>query len=298
MSLLVNNTLANPTASFYAAYGSGGGGGGGSNLTSPAFVLPGTDSNSELGLVAPTGGNTASLTIDANGGTSEILMNAGAAPAAGYEIKTDSFSGNFIIGGLVATLPLVSLNATSHTVALGDGAGSSLVSATAATISLDASLVGTVPAGGILTANSTGVSMTASTNPGVVVTSAQTTVQGNYKVNSTLGNTGSGGLITAGIPYQPTPPTQTGLYAIMARTVGAPTPTAGKICVGTIGYYLAGTGWVSGGNATSAPLVAAGEYAQFTVDNSVLSFTYSSVTQGTVTGTSVEFVQLTGNLNL
>jgi len=150
MSLLVNNTLANPQTSFYAAFGSGGGGGSSSNLTSPSAILPGTDSNSFLALVTPVGANTAALSIEANGGTSQLLMNAGAAPASGYEIKTDNFSGNLVIGGEAATTPLATFNATNHTVALGDGAGSSQVNATAATVSLDASLVGTVPNGGIL----------------------------------------------------------------------------------------------------------------------------------------------------
>ena len=292
MSLLPNATYANPTTPFF--------GGGGptppstSNLTSPSLILPGTDSNSFLGLVAPTGANVASLTIDANGGTSEILMNAGAAPASGYEIKTDSFSGNLIVGGLLATLPLVTLNATSHTLALGDGAGSSQVSATAATISLDASLVGTVPTGGVINATSTGASMTTSTNPGVVVNSTQTTVRGNYHYIANLPGT-----ISDASVYTLTSPTQTGLYAI---TITGNLDPVGILCgVTTLAHFLVGSGYVSGGN--NAAILAGGgnSYARLFltegVDGKVMNFQYvSGGAAANLIGISCRIVQLTGDV--
>ena len=58
MSLLVNNTLANPTTSFYAALG-GGGGGGASSLQSPATITP--DGTGEVSLTAAATGGGDSL---------------------------------------------------------------------------------------------------------------------------------------------------------------------------------------------------------------------------------------------
>ena len=70
MSLLVNNTLANPTTSFYAALG-GGGGGGASSLQSPATITP-------------DGVGTVSLTAAATGGGGSFvsLTSAGASVVA------------------------------------------------------------------------------------------------------------------------------------------------------------------------------------------------------------------------
>jgi len=58
MSLLVNNTLANPTTSFYAALG-GGGGGGASSLQSPATITP--DGTGQVSLTAAATGGGDSL---------------------------------------------------------------------------------------------------------------------------------------------------------------------------------------------------------------------------------------------
>jgi hypothetical protein len=323
MSLLVNNTLANPQASFYAALGSGGGGGSTSNLTSPALVLAGTDGNSELGLIATAGANTASLTIDANGGTSEILMNAGASPAAGYEIKTDNFTGNLVIGGLVAAAPLATFNATSHTVALGDGAGSSQVSATAATVLLDASLVGTVPAGGVVLLNSssasmkaasvvmdatingtvatagvvtlsnTGAAITTGANPGIVVNAAQTLIRGNYHYVVSLG------AVSSGVAYPITSPTQTGLYSItVGGAAGDATGIQSQVCC--LAYYLGGSGFVSGGCSTALVQSGVNEYAKLFTSNGssgpIINFEYTALSPASISGLSARVVQLTGDL--
>ena len=322
MALMPNATFATPTTPFF--------GGAGptptptSTLTSPADVIPASgDNDSVLTITAEPGANTASLTIEANGGTSEIVMNAGAAPAAGYEIKTDSFSGNLVVGGLVATSPLATLNATNHTVALGDGAGSSQVTATAATIGLDASLVGTVATGGVLTLNSTsagmkaatvtldaslagtvntggvvtlsntGAAITTGTNPGIVVNAAQTTIRGNYHYVVSLGT------VSSSIAYPITSPTQTGLYSITIG--GAAGDATGIQCgISVLAYYLGGSGFVSGGNNSAIINAGLNEYARlFTsagVSGPIINFQYVALTPANLSGLSARVVQLTGDL--
>lgn len=327
MSLLVNNTLANPTTSFYSATGGAGPTpppGPTSTLTSPANVIPASgDDDSVLTITANPGANTASVTIEANGGTSEIVMNAGAAPAAGYEIKTDSFSGNLVVAGLVATSPLATLNATSHSVALGDGAGSSQVTATAATIGLDASLVGTVATGGVVTLNNTsalmqaaavsldaslagtvatggifsasntGASITTGANPGIVVNAAQTTIRGNFKYVVSLG------LVTNSVPFPITSPTQTGLYSITVG--GAESDPVGIQCgISVLAYFLGGSGFVSGGNNSAIINAGLNEYAKlFTtagVSGPIINFQYVAASPASISGLLVRVVQLTGDL--
>jgi len=67
MSLLPNNTYANPDNSFYALAGSGGGGG--SSLQSPATILPALDGSISLRGDVPAGSNQgASLALTAGNG--------------------------------------------------------------------------------------------------------------------------------------------------------------------------------------------------------------------------------------
>ena len=323
MALMPNATFANPTTPFFGGAGPTPPPETPSDLQSPSAVLPGTDSNSFLALVTPVGANTAALSIEANGGTSQLLMNAGASPASGYEIKTDNFSGNLVIGGEAATTPLATLNATNHTVALGDGAGSSQVTATAATIGLDASLVGTVATGGVLTLNSTsagmkaatvtldaslagtvntggvvtlsntGAAITTGTNPGIVVNAAQTTIRGNYHYVVSLGT------VSSSIAYPITSPTQTGLYSITIG--GAAGDATGIQCgISVLAYYLGGSGFVSGGNNSAIINAGLNEYARlFTsagVSGPIINFQYVALSPANLSGLSARVVQLTGDL--
>jgi len=72
MSLLANNTFANPGNSFYALAG----GGGGDSLQSPVSLIPEAGGNVNLNLVASTGTGEATVTISStNGNNSTLILN-------------------------------------------------------------------------------------------------------------------------------------------------------------------------------------------------------------------------------
>jgi hypothetical protein len=294
MSLLVNNTLANPTASFYAANGSGGGGGNSSNLQSPASILPGPTGDLILTMPAtPGAGNNSALIIDANGGDAYIFMNAGPGASTGYKFHaTNVGAGNTLqIGGQVAAFPMIELNNPNHTLTLGDGNAASVVDVPAATILLDASLASTVATGGIVTADVNGVTIETSANKGITVSNAQTTIVGNYKYVQTLGTINT----NTSIPINP--PTQTGLYSIMMGTTSTDAYSV-QACLSVDAYFLDGTGFVAGGNGYAVLNGTSGgtEFAQLYTNAGVINFKYVAVATPTITNMFCRVIQLTGDL--
>lgn len=294
MSLLVNNTLANPQTSFYAALGSGGGGGSTSNLTSPASIVPDSGGDVLLNMIAtPGAANTSTALLTANGGTAAIYLNGGPAAANGYEIAANNvLSGNYLqIGGQTAISPMIQLDNANHELTLGDNFPVlSQVSLAAAIISADAYVAS---GGGGLVLNGTGAVLKGGTNSGITVTPTQTTIVGNYHYVVSLGT------VSNALPVTITSPTQTGLYSITVG--GASADATGVQCqVSVLAYFLVGSGFVSGGCASALVASGSNEYAKLFTSNGasgpVINFTYVALSPASISGLSARVVQLTGDL--
>ena len=126
MSLLVNNTLANPTTSFYAALG-GGGGGGASSLQSPATITP--DGTGEVSLTAAATGGGDSLVSLTSAAASVVAIDGiqsvvtfGTGPA----VALTNLTGNSVL--LISadengSNPTVEINVAQNDVVLCNPAG-------------------------------------------------------------------------------------------------------------------------------------------------------------------------------
>jgi hypothetical protein len=134
-------------------------------------------------------------------------------------------------------------------------------------------------------------SQTVTLGTGIVVTPTQTTVTGNYKYLTSFTtpiNSGSVNVITN--------PTQTGLYAIVLRSADT-SVQATQACLSTLGYFITGTGWVSG-NAYVILDADPTQFAQIFLSNNTLAFKYVSSVQASLSSMSAEVIQIAGNLNI
>jgi hypothetical protein len=293
MSLLVNNTLANPQTSFYAAAG-----GAGptpstpSELQSPASILPDGGGDVLLNMIAtPGAANTSTALLVANGGTASILLNGGPNAGTGYEIAANNVaSGSYLqIGGQQAISPMIQLDNNFHELTLGDNFPVlSQVSLAAAIISADAYVAS---GGGGLVLNNTGAVLKGGTNSGITVTPTQTTIVGNYKYVQSIGTVSNATPILINFPVQ------TGLYTLMMGTTSTD-PFSVNSCVSVNAYFLSGTGFVSGGNVSAVlnGTLGGNEYAQFYTNSNNIYFRYVAGSTATISNMFCRVVQLTGNL--
>jgi len=241
----------------------------------------------------PGAGNNSALIIDADGGDAYIFMNAGPVASTGYKYHaTNVGAGNTLqIGGQIAAFPMIELNNPNHTLTLGDGNAASVVDVPSATILLDASLANTVATGGVVTVDVSGVSLATSGNKGITVSNAQTTIVGNYKYVQTLGTINT----NTSIPLNP--PTQSGLYSIIIGTTSTDVYSV-QACLSVDAYYLAGTGFVAGGNGYAVLNGTSGgtEFAQLYTNAGVINFKYVALATPSITNMFCRVIQLTGDL--
>jgi len=289
MSLMPNATYANPTTPFFG----GAGPAPTQTLTSPASVIAGGGSLDANLALNPNAGGDAALLLNGPNGTASITMVYGAPAPSRYTIAASYATGDLTVVAGQSPQSLVSIAGGTSTVLLGDGNTTGLVAATSGTVQLDASLVGTVPTGGVLTLNNTGGTLSASTNTGITVSSTQTTIVGNYKYVVSLGT------VSNAVPVTITSPTQTGLYSITIG--GASADATGIFCqVSVLAYFLVGSGFVSGGNGCQLISGAENDFARLFTSNGVsgpvINFQYVSPSPASISGLSARVVQLTGDL--
>ena len=166
MSLLVNNTLANPQTSFYAAFGSGGGGGGGGNtLDSPASIVP-SPLDGSVSLVAAGTGIAGAAALNLTSAAAAATQNITGVAGATLNLLSSSAPASVNVETTGGTSASVNATATSVGVAeltavsSGGPASLSITSggATPATVSVNAAgtgaaIVGIVGTAGTATLN-------------------------------------------------------------------------------------------------------------------------------------------------
>lgn len=145
MSLLVNNTLANPQTSFYAAVGSGGGGGGGNTLQSPASIVPSPLDGSVALVATASGVGSAVMTLSAPGTATQNINGVN-----GGELDVRAGSGDATVNVVTQGFGTATINVTSPEgpAALSITSGG----ATPATVSVNAAGTGAAIVGVVATA--------------------------------------------------------------------------------------------------------------------------------------------------
>ena len=260
MSLLPNDTFANAGRALWAVAGSGGGGGG-NTLTSPATVTPSaTNGQALLSIIQTTGSPlpAAGLVVQStNGNVAQIKLECNGGGDT-YLTMGTAGSVNLVVSGLTPTL--MNITDVNNVVTMSVDVGSQTVT------------LGTAAAG-------------------IVVTPTQTTVTGNYKYLSSFVSPVNSGSVNA-----ITNPTQTGLYAIVLRSTDL-VVQAQQACLSTLGYYIQGTGWVSG-NAYVVLNADPTQFAQIFLNTATLYFKYVSSVQASLSSMSAEVIQIAGNLNI
>lgn len=159
MSLLVNNTLANPTTSFYAALGSGGGGGGGNTLDSPASIVP-SPLDGSVSLVAAGTGVAGAAALNLTSAAAAATQNITGVAGATLNLLSSSAPASVNVETTGGTSASVNATATSVGVAeltavsSGGPASLSITSggATPATVSVSAAGTGAAIVGVVATA--------------------------------------------------------------------------------------------------------------------------------------------------
>jgi hypothetical protein len=260
MSLLTACTEASPGVSYFAPASGGGGGGGGSTLQSPALITPSVSGQALLSIIQSTGSTlpAAGLIVQStNGNDATVTLGCNGGGNTYFSMGTAN-SVNLIVSGLAPTL--MNITDVNDVVTMSIDVGSQTTT------------IGTAAAG-------------------IVVSPAQTTVTGNYKYLSSFVSPVNSGSVNA-----ITNPTQTGLYAILIRSSDA-TVQAQQACIGTIGYYLSGTGWLSG-NAYVILNADPTQFAQIFLNTNTLYFKYVSAVQAQLSSVSAQVIQIAGNLNI
>ena len=260
MSLLTACTEASPGVSYFAPASGGGGGGGGSTLQSPASITPSVSGQAVLSIIQSTGSTipAAGLIVQStNGNDATVTLECNGGGNTYFSMGTAA-SVNLLVSGLAPTvLEFNDIN----------GVSSMLIDVASQTTT-----IGTAAAG-------------------IVVSPAQTTVTGNYKYLSSFVSPVNSGSVNA-----ITNPTQTGLYAILLRSSDA-SVQAQQACLSSIGYYLAGTGWLSG-NAYVVLDADPTQFAQIFLNTNTLYFKYVSAVQSQISSMSAQVIQIAGNLNI
>jgi hypothetical protein len=189
MSLLVNNTLANPQTSFYAAFGSGGGGGGGNTLDSPASIVPSPLDGSVSLVGAATGAGAAVLNLTAAASATQTIQGA-----INGELDVKGLGGN-------ATVTVETQGSGTATMSVTSPAGPAALSVTSggvtpATVSVNAAGTGAAIVGIVGTAGAATLNVEANgagNEANITVDSAnisRITIYGSSSSSINLGGTG------------------------------------------------------------------------------------------------------------
>lgn len=286
MSLLPNDTFANPGRALYAAAGSGGGST--SSLQSPASIIADDTGECELTLSSSSGSN-AILAVSAGIAANSI----GIAAITGQSTQLNLASNN---GNAAITVSPGNLGQAILTLNNGANAGAILQignlpnQVVLSNSSLFPNLQVSVGSFNAMTINGTNntVSISGLTlrNNGSI--SGAITGQNTYQQVI--------GTVAASTPITITNPTQNGLYSVMMTTSASDVPSQ-QACIGVVAYWRNGVGWTAGGNV-STPLNALGtQYSQLLTGggNGAMQFQTASTTP-TLNGMGCSVVQLTGSI--
>jgi hypothetical protein len=267
MSLLVNNTLANPQTSFYATSGASPTPPvpGGNSLQSPASIVPAVDGSVSLNLPA-TGSAAGSLSISSG---------AGAASAS-------------ITGNASATVNLLSTGPSQVNVSSTSGAAEMNVSSTSGAGSVSVS--GTAGNSAILTAGPTAASLTlTNTTGGNAAITIGPSGTASFAANSTADATIAAVCGVAGGPNTASllaSNTGSGTASVTATSTGGPAAmsiVSGGASPATLGVNANGTG------AVVVTLLSAAADATLTVDSTIADASVVVIAQGNA------FVQIGGD---